>query len=89
MDVIEQEATEDFQLMAAMSPSEEAYLNTDVFTLAKQRLPWLLILMISATFTGRIMLKFESVLASGSYPKYLYTNVNGYRWKLRKSIFYF
>ena len=64
MDVIEQEATEDFQLMAAMSPSEEAYLNTDVFTLAKQRLPWLLILMISATFTGRIMLKFESVLAS-------------------------
>ncbi|NLY86783.1 MAG: magnesium transporter [Tissierellia bacterium] len=64
MDVIEQEATEDFQLMAAMSPSEEAYLDTDVFTLAKQRLPWLLILMISATFTGRIMLKFENVLAS-------------------------
>lgn len=64
MDVMEQEATEDFQLMAAMSPSEEAYLDTDVFTLAKQRLPWLLILMISATFTGRIMLKFENVLAS-------------------------
>lgn len=64
MDVIEQEATEDFQLMAAMSPSEEAYLDTDVFTLAKQRLPWLLILMISGTFTGRIMLKFENVLAS-------------------------
>jgi len=64
MDVMEQEATEDFQLMAAMSPSEEAYLDTDVITLAKQRLPWLLILMISGTFTGRIMLKFEHVLSS-------------------------
>lgn len=64
MDVMEQEATEDFQIMAAMSPSEEAYLDTGVFTLAKHRLPWLLILMISATFTGRIMGKFENVLAS-------------------------
>src|SRR5690606_14305516 len=64
MDVMEQEATEDFQKMAAMSPSEEAYLDTGVFTLARHRLPWLLILMISATFTGRIMLKFENVLSS-------------------------
>lgn len=64
MDVMEQEATEDFQKMAAMSPSEEEYLDTGVFTLAKNRLPWLLVLMISATFTGRIMLKFESVLSS-------------------------
>ena len=64
MDVMEQEATEDFQLMAAMSPSEEAYLDTKVITLAKHRLPWLLILMISATVTGRIMGKFEDVLTS-------------------------
>ncbi|NLX62627.1 MAG: magnesium transporter [Tissierellia bacterium] len=64
MDVIEQEATEDFQKMAAMAPSEEAYLDTGVFTLARHRLPWLLVLMISATFTGRIMLKFESLLSS-------------------------
>lgn len=64
MDVMEQEATEDFQIMAAMSPSEDAYLNTGVMTLAKNRLPWLLVLMISATFTGRIMGKFEDVLAS-------------------------
>ena len=64
MDVVEQEATEDFQKMAAMSPSEEEYLDTGVFPLARHRLPWLLILMISATFTGRIMLKFESVLSS-------------------------
>ncbi|WMM24375.1 magnesium transporter [Tissierella sp. MB52-C2] len=64
MDVMEQEATEDFQIMAAMSPSEDAYLNTGVMTLAKNRLPWLLVLMVSATFTGRIMGKFEDVLAS-------------------------
>ncbi|WP_353095559.1 magnesium transporter [Tissierella praeacuta] len=64
MDIMEQEATEDFQIMAAMSPSEDAYLETGVFTLAKHRLLWLLILMISATFTGRIMSKFEDVLAS-------------------------
>ena len=64
MDVMEQEATEDFQIMAAMSPTEDAYLNTGVIALAKNRLPWLLILMVSATFTGRIMGKFEDVLAS-------------------------
>ncbi|WP_313755656.1 magnesium transporter [Tissierella sp.] len=64
MDIMEQEATEDFQIMAAMSPTEEAYLGTGVFTLARHRLPWLLILMVSATFTGRIMGKFENVLAS-------------------------
>ncbi len=64
MDIMEQEATEDFQKMAALAPSEEAYLDTGVFTLARHRLPWLLVLMISATFTGRIMLKFESLLSS-------------------------
>ncbi len=62
MDVMEQEATEDFQRMAAMSPSEGAYLNTGVFSLAWHRLPWLMLLMISATFTGRIMGHFEGVL---------------------------
>ncbi|MDY0267028.1 MAG: magnesium transporter [Methanimicrococcus sp.] len=62
MEVMEQEATEDFQKMAAMSPSEDAYLNSSVFALAKHRLPWLLILMISATFTGRIMGRFEDIL---------------------------
>ncbi len=64
MDIMEQEATEDFQRMAAMSPSEDAYLDTGILTLAKHRLPWLLVLMVSATFTGRIMGKFEDVLAS-------------------------
>lgn len=64
MDVISQEATEDFQRMAAMSPSDEEYLDAGVWQMAKNRLPWLLVLMVSATFTGRIMGKYEDVLAS-------------------------
>lgn len=64
MDVMEQEATEDFQLMAAMAPSEDAYLDTSVFDLAKQRIVWLLILMIVATFSGSIITKFADVLQS-------------------------
>lgn len=64
MNVISQEATEDFQKMAAMSPSDEEYLNVSIWQLAKNRLPWLLILMISATFTGRIMGRYEDILVS-------------------------
>lgn len=62
MGVIDQETTEDFQRMAAMSPSEEKYLDANIFALAKQRIIWLLVLMISATFTGGIIRKFEDVL---------------------------
>lgn len=51
VDIIEQENTEDFQKMAAMEPSEEPYLKTSVLTLAKKRIVWLLILMVSATVT--------------------------------------
>ena len=64
MNVISQETTEDFQKMAAMSPSDEEYLDVGIWQLAKNRLPWLLVLMISATFTGRIMGKYEDVLIS-------------------------
>lgn len=64
VDVIEQENTEDFHRMAAMAPSEEEYLETPVFTLARHRITWLLILMISATFTGNIIRRFEDVLSS-------------------------
>ena len=64
MDVIEDEATEDFQRMAAMVPSEEPYLDSGVIELAKQRIPWLMILMIGATITGGIITKFESILSS-------------------------
>lgn len=64
MAVIDQETTEDFQKMAAMSPSEEKYLEANVFTLAKHRILWLMVLMISATFTGGIIRRYESVLQS-------------------------
>lgn len=64
MNVMEQEATEDFQRMAAMAPSEDAYLDSSVFTLAKQRITWLLILMIGATLTAGIINKYEAVLSS-------------------------
>ncbi|MGN9165516.1 magnesium transporter [Tissierellaceae bacterium HCP3S3_D8] len=64
MDVMEQEATEDFQRMAAMAPSEDAYLSSSIFTLAKQRITWLLILMIGAALTAGIITQFEDVLSS-------------------------
>jgi len=64
LDIIEQEATEDFEKMAAITPSEKPYLKTNVFELAKHRIMWLLILMISATFTGGIMKVYEDVLSS-------------------------
>ncbi|NLZ94423.1 MAG: magnesium transporter, partial [Bacteroidales bacterium] len=64
IDVMEQEATEDFQIMAAMTPSEDEYLSTNVFVLAKHRVVWLLVLLISATFTGSIMKNFSDTLES-------------------------
>jgi len=64
VDIIEQENTEDFQKMAAMGPSEEEYLKTSVFNLAKNRIVWLLVLMISATFTGNIIKRYDEVLQS-------------------------
>ena len=66
VDVIEEENTEDFEKMAAMLPSDNEYLKTSVFTLAKNHLPWLLILMISATFTGMIITHFENVLSTAA-----------------------
>ena len=63
LDVIEQEATEDFEKMAAMTPSDKPYLKTGVLTLAKNRVLWLLLLMISATVTGNILMKFEEAFA--------------------------
>ncbi len=62
VDIIEQENTEDFHKMAAIQPSDEEYLKTRVAVLAKNRVIWLLILMISATFTGIIIQRFQDVL---------------------------
>ena len=59
VDVMEEEATEDFQKMAAMSPMEKSYLKTSVFTLAKNRIVWLLVLMISSTVSGLILSNYE------------------------------
>ena len=64
MDVIEEETTEDFEKMAAMLPSDKPYLKTGVFETWKARTPWLLMLMLSATFTGIILTHFESALMS-------------------------
>ena len=64
VDIFEQENTEDFQKMAAMAPNEEPYLKTPVLSLAKHRIIWLLVLMISATVTGRIIQGFEEVIQS-------------------------
>lgn len=64
VDIIDQENTEDFQKMAGMEPNEEEYLKTSVWNLAKHRILWLLVLMISATFTGNIIRNFEDVLSS-------------------------
>ena len=64
MDVMEEEATEDIELMGGMSPSEKSYTRATVFDLFRQRIPWLLLLMVSATFTGLIITNFEHALAA-------------------------
>ena len=63
VDVMEQEATEDFEKMAAMHPSERPYLKTGVFELAKNRIMWLLVLMVSSMLTGGILAKYENAFA--------------------------
>ncbi len=62
IDVLQEEASEDIEKMAAILPSEKSYLKTGVFETFKARIPWLLFLMISATFTGAIISSFESQL---------------------------
>ena len=64
MDVMEEEATEDMELMGGMTPSEKPYLKSSPFELFKNRIPWLMLMMVSATFTGLIMTAFEDALAA-------------------------
>ena len=64
MDVMEEEATEDIEMMAGMVPSEKPYLRSTAFELFKNRIPWLMLMMVSATFTGLIMTAFEDALAA-------------------------
>ena len=63
MDVMEAEATEDMEKMAAITPTDKPYLKTGVVSTFKARIPWLLLLMVSATFTGLIIANFENSLA--------------------------
>ncbi|MBO6014278.1 MAG: magnesium transporter [Oscillospiraceae bacterium] len=63
MDVMEDEATEDIEIMAGMTPSDKTYLRSTPFDLFTHRIPWLLLLMVSATFTGLIITRFENALA--------------------------
>ena len=63
IDVIEEETTEDISKMAAITPSDRPYLKTSVWMLWKSRIPWLLLLMLSATFTGMIITHFDGVLS--------------------------
>ena len=62
--VLEEEATEDMEVMAAMTPSDKPYLKTGTLEIYKSRIPWLLVLMLSATFTGMIIRHFEGALAA-------------------------
>ncbi len=64
IDVLEEEATEDIEKMAAIMPSEKGYLRSNAWDLFKHRIPWLMLLMVSATFTGMILNSFESALAA-------------------------
>ncbi len=64
VDIIEEEATEDMEKMAAITPSDKPYMKTGVFETWKQRIPWLLLLMVSATFTGSIITSFETALSA-------------------------
>lgn len=64
MDVLQEEATEDIELMSGMTPSEKPYLKSSPFDLFKNRIPWLMLMMVSATFTGLIITSFEDALAA-------------------------
>lgn len=63
IDVMEQETTEDFEIMAGMTPSDKPYSRTSIFEMWKNRIPWLMFLMLSATFTSMILTSFEDRLA--------------------------
>ena len=64
VDILQEEATEDIEKMAAIVPTDKPYMKTTVFETWKKRIPWLLLLMISATFTGSIIISFEDALSA-------------------------
>ena len=68
IDVIREEATEDIEKMAAITPTDKPYLKTGVFETFGKRIPWLCLLMISATFTGLIIAHFEDAAGESGDP---------------------
>ena len=64
IDILEEEATEDMEIMGGMLPSEKTYLRSSTWELFKNRIPWLMLLMVTATFTGMIITAFEGALAA-------------------------
>jgi len=66
VDILQEEATEDIEMMAAVMPSDKPYMKMGIFEIAKKRMPWLLLLMISATLTGSVLTKFENALLAYS-----------------------
>lgn len=64
MDIIEEKATEDIEMMTAITPTDQPYMKTSVFGTYKKRIPWLKILMISASITGKIIQGYEAALSS-------------------------
>ena len=64
VDIMEEEATEDMEKMAAIVPSDKPYMRTGIWETFKKRIPWLLLLMVSATFTGAILTRFEDALSA-------------------------
>ena len=83
MDVMEEEATEDIEIMGGMSPSEKTYSRATTWDLFKQRIPWLLLLMVSATFTGMIITGFEKCPGCPGGPHRFHSHAHGHRRQLR------
>ena len=82
IDVLTEEATEDIEKMAAIVPTDKPYMRTGIFETFRKRIPWLLILMISATFTGAIISHFEETIAAiGRRQRVdrIHSHADGYR----------
>ncbi|MCR4577868.1 MAG: magnesium transporter [Clostridiales bacterium] len=66
MDVVQEETTEDIEMMSALTPSEDTYLNTGIWDLVKNRLPWLAIMLVASIFTGLIISHYEDILSGAA-----------------------
>ena len=88
IDVLEEEATEDFDLMAGISPSDKPYSRTGVVEMWKRRIPWLMFLMLSATFTSMIITQLRGRAGKDGRAHRLHTHADGHRRQLRLAELY-